>query len=85
MGTCCRLKAGDLNPLLVDQGLGTLAKTLRRKCARCGPRDNWHYEGRWIPPRRINADVGEVVPGRPIYHLPVPEGAAVAMGLEEPP
>jgi hypothetical protein len=51
---------------------------------RCGPRDNWHYEGRWIPPRRINADVGEVVPGRPIYRLPVPEGAAVAMGLEEP-
>jgi hypothetical protein len=51
---------------------------------RCGPRDNWHYEGRWIPPRRINADVGEVVPGRPIYHLPVPEGAGVAMGLEEP-
>jgi hypothetical protein len=26
--------------------LGTLAKTLRRKCARCGPRDNWHHEGR---------------------------------------
>jgi hypothetical protein len=51
---------------------------------RCGPRDNWHYEGRWIPPRRISADVDEVVPGRPIYHLPVPEGAAQAMGLQEP-
>jgi hypothetical protein len=37
------------------------------------------------PSRRINADVGEVVPGRPIYHLPVPEGATVAMGLDEPP
>lgn len=51
---------------------------------RCGPRDQWHYEGRWIPPRRINPDVGELVPGRPVYRLPVPEGAAVALGLEEP-
>jgi hypothetical protein len=51
---------------------------------RCGPRDDWHYEGRWIPPRRINADLGDVVPGRPIYRLPVPEAAAVALGLEEP-
>jgi hypothetical protein len=51
---------------------------------RCGPRDHWHYEGRWIPPRRINPNVGEVVPGRPIYRLPVPEAAAVALGLEEP-
>jgi len=52
---------------------------------RCGPRDDWHYEGRWIPPRRINADVAETVPGRPVYRLPVPEQAAVALGLEQPP
>src|SRR4029453_9548545 len=37
------------------------------------------------PSRGINAGVGGVVPGRPIYHLPVPEGATVAMGLDEPP
>jgi hypothetical protein len=51
---------------------------------RCGPRADWHYEGRWIPPRRINPDVGEATPGRPVYRLPVPEQAAVALGLDEP-
>lgn len=40
--------------------------------ARCGPRYDWHYEGRWIGPVLVNADAAtdDIKPA--VYRLPEP-------------
>jgi hypothetical protein len=47
---------------------------------RVGPRADWHYEGRWIPPTIVNPG-GAPMPGLPIYRLPLPEAARTVLGV----
>lgn len=47
---------------------------------RVGPRANWHYEGRWIPPTVVNPG-GAPMPGLPVYRLPLPEAARTVLGV----
>jgi hypothetical protein len=51
---------------------------------RVGPRADWHYEGRWIPPALVNPG-GAPAPGVPVYRLPLPDAARAALGIIEEP
>jgi hypothetical protein len=51
---------------------------------RVGPRADWHYEGRWIPPTLVNPS-GAPAAGVPVYRLPLPDAARAALGTTEEP
>jgi hypothetical protein len=49
--------------------------------ARCGPRTDWHYEGRLIAPTLVGGEA-RPDPGR-VYRLPVPQAALNLPALDE--
>jgi hypothetical protein len=52
--------------------------------SRVGPREGWHYEGRWIAGRMVSLTGGTPEqPGRVVYRLPVPEGTPGAEALDK--
>jgi len=48
---------------------------------RIGPRNDWHYEGRWIAPTVVSPG-GQPVGGEAVYRLPVPDAARAALGVD---
>jgi hypothetical protein len=50
---------------------------------RIGPRDEWHYEGRWVRPTLVNPEGGERGATR-VYRLPVPPRDRVSLKPEDP-